>query len=592
MKRLFSQSGENHRDYTLHAVVFLIAIYIRTFFLIWIDEPIIFIKYPFFAEKLANGLDIGERLVDLSPFYLYFLTLLKTLFGVSWTFIKCFQIVIGAINALLVFVIGIRLFNRSAAFIGALIFAFYGNLIVLETTLEPTVFVLLFNLLSVYFLILSGNKSKSQNYSILNILAAGVFTGMGIITKPNFLLFLPVGMAWFLIFRKTDFGFGKNLRHALLFLCTTFLIIAPITARNYLKLHDFVLVTADAGKVFFHGNSKTATAIVGADLLENDPYVKSNSEPDFAHVVFRKTASKIAGETLSPSQATRFWINTTLKDVLDDPRLYLARQFRKFVHFFTDYEIHYIASAYKEYKNTLSYPFLRYGIIIALGFLGMLLSLKKFKILFLIYGAIGVYLLSCIVFLVNARYRTPAVPYFCLFSGYAIYALKNMAKTHQFKRLGICALFFAAVYFLTHASFKERLLRHDQWQEATKICYEMDGMSAFKNGRYQNAVLALTRSITILPNFYPAYILRGRSYAILGDYEKAEVDFNQAIALNPENSKGHKNIGFVYLLQEKTDAAEISLKKALKYDPQNEKIQEALTTLMEQKKAEQGKNRP
>ena len=584
MKRLFSQPGETSRDYTLHAVVFLVAVCVRISFLLWIDEPILFFKYPFFAEKLANGVDIGDRLVDLSPFYLYFLALLNKLFGVSWAFIKCFQIFIGAINTLLVFVIGSRLLKKEAAFIASLIFAFYGNVIILETTLEPTVFLLFFNLLSIYFLLTSKTESKSQIKDISIILAAGVSAGMGIITKPNFLLFLSVGMIWVLFFRTAGFGFRKNLFHALLFLCAAAVVISPITIRNYLKLHDFVLVTADAGKVFFHGNSKTATAIVAADLSENSPYLNSSSEPDYAHVVFRKTASKLTGETLSPSQAARFWIKITLKDILDDPVLYLNREFKKLVHFFTDYEVHYIASAHKEYKKSLSYPFLRYGIIISLGFLGILLSLKKFKELFLIYGGIGVYLLSCTIFLVNARYRTPAIPYFCLFAGYAIYALKNMVKKHQIKRFGICALFFAAVYFSTHASLKKGLLKHDQWQEATKICYEMDGMFAFKNGGYQNAVLALNKSIAILPNFYPAYILRGRSHAMLEEYEKAEIDFIKAISLNPENPRGHKNIGFVYLLQGKTDAAEISLNNALKHDPQNKEIKEALTTLIEQKK--------
>ena len=585
MKNLFSLPGGTHRDYTLHAVVFLVAICIRIFFLIWIDEPILFFKYPFFAEKLAGGVDIGDRLVDLSPFYLYFLTIFNKLFGANWAFIKCFQIFLGSINALLVFTIGSRLFKKSAAFIAALIFAFYGNLIVLETTLEPTVFVLFFNLLSVYFLLLSKAESRSQVKDILIILAAGIFTGMGIITKPNFLLFLPVGMTWVLFFRTADFGYKKNLFHALLFLCAAAVVIAPITLRNYLKLHDFVLITADAGKVFFHGNSKTATAIVGADLSENSPFSTNGSpEPDYAHVVFRKTASQLTGKTLSPSQAARFWVEITFKDILDDPALYLSREFKKFVHFFTDYEVHYIASAHKEYKESLSYPFLGYGIIISLGFLGILLSLKGFKGLFLIYGIIGVYLLSCIIFLVNARYRTPAVPYFCLFAGYAIYALKNIAKTHQFKRFGICALFLSAFYFSTHFAFKKDLIKHDQWQEATKICYEMDGMSAFNNGRYQNAVLTLTKSIAILPNFYPAHILRGRSYAILEEYEKAEIDFNKAISLNPEDPKGYKNIGFVYLLQGKTDAAEISLKRSLKHDPENKKIKDALKALRKQKK--------
>jgi Flp pilus assembly protein TadD len=193
---------------------------------------------------------------------------------------------------------------------------------------------------------------------------------------------------------------------------------------------------------------------------------------------------------------------------------------------------------------------------------------------------------------VNARYRTPAVPYFCLFAGYAIYRLKNMATSHQFKHFGICASFFVAFYLSTHLAFKEALLKHDQWQQATKIYYEMDGRPAFNNGRYQSAVMALTRCMKILPNYYPAHILRGRSYAMLGEYEKAENDFNKAISLNPEDPRGHQNIGFVYLLQKKTDAAEISLEKALKHDPKNKKIKEALTTLMAQKKAEQGGNRP
>ncbi len=588
---LKESSSAARGDYGFHALVFLAAISVRILFLIFIDEPILFFKYPFFAEKVAGGADIGERLVDLSPLYLYALTVFKAVFGVNWHFIKCFQIVIGSLNAVLVFAIGNRIFQRSAALVGALLFAFYGNLIVLETTLEPTVFALLFDLLAVYWLVISRTSTKSQWGDMWVVLAAGISTGLGIITKPNFLLFLPVGMAWILLFRAKEFGSGRNLVHALLFLCAAFLFIAPVTVRNYLKLHDFVLVTADAGKVFFHGNSKTATAIVGADLSENDPYLRRGSEPDYAHVVFRKTASRIAGKTLSPSEAARFWVDLTFKDIRDDPVRYVNREFRKVVHFFTDYEVHYIASAHKEYKESLAYPFLRYGIIISLGLLGILLSMKQFKGFFLLYGGIGVYLLSCTIFLVNARYRTPAVPYFCLFAGYGVYRLKDMVARRKIKQLGLCALFLGFIYLGSLTVFKEDLLKHDRWQEATKICYEVDALPAFKNGAYENAITALSRSITLLPTFYPAYVLRGRSYAMLGEYEVAETDFKKAISLNPEDPEGHKNIGFLYLILGKRDAAEDALKEALKHDPQNKKIREALATLS-QKKAEQGINRP
>ncbi len=43
----------------------------------------------------------------------------------------------------------------------------------------------------------------------------------------------------------------------------------PVTIRNYVKLNDFVLVTADAGKVFFHGNSNGASPLEGINLPDN-----------------------------------------------------------------------------------------------------------------------------------------------------------------------------------------------------------------------------------------------------------------------------------------------------------------------------------
>lgn len=579
MKNSLSPPEEPTQDYALYAVVFLVAISVRIFFLIWIDEPILFFKYPFFAEKLANGEAIGERLVDLSPFYLYFLTLLNKLFSLSWPAIKCFQIFIGAINVLIVFAIGNRLFQKGAAFIAALMFAVYGNLIVLETTFEPTVFVLLFNLLTVYFLVLSRDDSgvPLKNYAM--VLASGIATGLVVITKPNFLLFLPVGVVWLLFFRKTDFSFKKSVLHALLFLSAVLLVMAPITVRNYVKMNDFILVTADSGKVFFHGNSKTATAIVGADLSADNPYENSSSEPDYAHVLFRKTAEKVTGKALLPSQSAKFWIKITLKDILDDPRLYLKRELKKCIHFFTDYEVHYIASAHKEYKKSLYYPFMRYGMIISFGFLGIVLSRKKWKDLFLIYGTISVYLASCAIFLVQSRYRTPAVPYFCLFSGYAIYSLKGLVEKHKFKFVGSSFLIFGVFYFSSHFVFNDDLHTHDQWQEATKICYEMDGREAFRTGRYQEAIEVLNRCTSIISTFCPAYILRGKSYAMLGEHKRAEIDFKKAISLRPDSPHGYRNIGFLYLLQGKENAAGAYLREALIHAPHDRKVKKALKDL-------------
>ena len=239
------------------------AIGARIFFLLWIDEPILFFKYPYFADKLCQGKDIGERLVDLSPFYLYFLTLFKKIIGIDWTFVKFIQSFLGSLISLLILSLGSRLFQKTAGLLAALIYALYGNVIILESTLEPTVFILLFNLLAIHFLLLAKDNFRSSSQSMALALIGGLFVGLSIITKPNALLFLPLVIGWLLFFRTGTLTFHKRLAQALIYCASALAVVTPVTVRNYVKLNDFVLVTADAGKVFYHGNSKRAEVLEG-----------------------------------------------------------------------------------------------------------------------------------------------------------------------------------------------------------------------------------------------------------------------------------------------------------------------------------------
>ncbi|HID29730.1 MAG TPA: phospholipid carrier-dependent glycosyltransferase, partial [Desulfobacterales bacterium] len=224
MNTLFHTKA-SREDYRSYFILFLIAFCTRAFFLLYIDEPTIFFKYPFFAEKLASGVDIGERLVDLSPFYLYFLTFLKRVFDIDWTYVKFMQSFVGALNCLLVYAVGARAFRKEVGFLAALIVSVYGNLIILESTLEPTVFVLLFNLLSIYFLLRVNENGSSRKRRSLPLLLAGLFAGFSIITKPNFLLFLPLATAWLFFCEEETLRFQRRLESSLLFCGAALLVV-------------------------------------------------------------------------------------------------------------------------------------------------------------------------------------------------------------------------------------------------------------------------------------------------------------------------------------------------------------------------------
>jgi 4-amino-4-deoxy-L-arabinose transferase-like glycosyltransferase len=326
-------------------------------------------------------------------------------------------------------------------------YAVYGNGMVLESTFEPFVFVLFFSLLSIICLdrFQDGNLSRGQMYGYAFL--AGLTTGFTIIVKPNYILFLPIAIIWLLYIACRQRSFRQRVNILALFLGMTAIVVLPVTIRNYLRFHDIVLVTADYGKVFFHGNGPNATGFLAASLPDQENW----QEPDYAHVTFRQVASEEAGRPLLPSETARFWFRLTLQEIFANPRDHLFLELKKAHLFFHNYEMHLIGSAFVGSKVILAYPFLQYGIISSLAIYGMILGIKRFKSLFLLYGVVCTYFFSCLIFYVTSRYRGPAVPYLCLFAGFALYSIYESVIRKQIKKFlfgSLCvAILLAANYF-------------------------------------------------------------------------------------------------------------------------------------------------
>ena len=572
-------STSHRRRYGPYLFIFFVAVAARTFFFIIVDDPILFTKYPFFAEKIAAGEDIGERLVDLSPFYLYFLVWFKKILSLDWHVLKILQSLVGVLNCLLVLAVGTRVFRKSVGVVAALLFGLYGNMIVLESTLEPTVFVLFFNLLTLFFLVKLTSPSAGEDRYRTIALGAGLFAGLSAITKPNFLLFFPLAGMYILFFRRKERPLGKRIGYAAIFVLTGCAIIGTVTVRNYMALDDFVLVTADAGKVFFHGSGRGATALEGTGLVDEGFSEEGAEEPDYAHVLYRKRAEALTGESLQPSESSKFWFKRTLMGIMQDPLSYIRLEAKKLFYFFNDYEMHYIASAYKEYKTLLSFPLVRYGMISCLALVGMGLSLRGSRKPVLVFGIVFVYLLSCLLFLVQSRYRTPAVPYLCMFAGYGLVVFTKMFTAKRYLPLALGLLALTVSCGFAHMPYGNEVAVVDKWQQATKVHYQMGGRRLFDRGRYHQALEELGAAVELAPGFTPAYNLRGKIHGILGNYDQAARDFKMVIALSPEQAKGYKNLGFLAVLQRQEDRARKYLSQALALGADDEKISRTLEKL-------------
>ena len=157
--------------------------------------------------------------------------------------------------------------------------------------------------------------------------AAGVAAGIGALTRPGQLFFLPL-VALLLMWRAPDFGTG--MRRAVVFVVLAVAAIAPWTVRNAVVHHRFVPIAASGGVNFWIGNHREA---IGEGDLAANPHLKlRNAE-------FRARHAGLTEDALDPlyySEARDF--------IAADPVWWLGLEARKlwftFVPFGPSYRLH------------------------------------------------------------------------------------------------------------------------------------------------------------------------------------------------------------------------------------------------------------
>lgn len=552
--------------------LFLLAMIVKFLIFFLVTDPIIFYKYPYFAQSIVQGKDIGERLLDISPLYLFVNILSYYIYGTNWEALVIVQVVIASLNSVLVFLIGEKFFGRTVGIIAALLLILYANLTIIDLTIEPESILIFINSLAI-FMLMKAKESSRYTFNYLLWFAAGCLIGLSVITKPNSLIVLAGVLIWVWV---TGDDFKQKWKSVILLLIGVTIFVAPVTVRNYLKFNDFILTTADGGKVFYHGNGPGANGMGRSDLPFQGFIEEKKNDPDAAHAMFRETARAISGHPLKPSQSAGFWLGRTLDYIKSDPAQWFSLELRKFYLFWNKYEVHDIDSNYKNYIILSKMPLINFGIISVLGVLGMLLSVRDYRRNFLLYWMIFAYLVTTLVFFASSRYRIPAVPFLAIFAAYAVTYLFDLLKKKKIKETGIILSVLVILGLLTNIPYRNEIALYDRWQMATRFHYTLGANIAFKKGMYEKAIEELKTTIAMEPDFVPAYNMLGKSYAMLNNFEQADINFRQVIRLAPELEEGYLNLGLLYRLKGDKSQEKYYLKKALSINPDNEKIKKYL----------------
>ena len=159
------------------------------------------------------------------------------------------------------------------------------------------------------------------------LVAAGLAAGIGALTRPGQLFFLPLA-ALLLLWRAPDRRTG--LRRALLFTVLALAAIAPWTVRNALVHAQFVPIASSGGVNFWIGNHREA---IGDGDLAANPHLKlRNAE-------FRERHAGLSEEALEP-----LYYREARGFIAADPVWWLGLEARKlwytFVPFGPSYRLH------------------------------------------------------------------------------------------------------------------------------------------------------------------------------------------------------------------------------------------------------------
>jgi len=605
--------------------VFMLALVLRLIYLKQITATPIFHGLVVDAEKfdglaltILGGDFTHKEFIYLNPLYPFFLSIIYFIAGHSQFSVLCTQAVMDSLSCILLYYCASTLFNKAVGIIAAITYACYGLAIFYTgTILAPTLVIFL----SLAFIasLLPGEKRKPSTFFI-----SGILFGLVVAARPNVILFLFFLPLWFFTALKNKLGISRSIRLLSLFLVGFLAVMSLITLRNYSIEKSVSPFSVQGGINFYIGNNPEATGtFMSPHGLSSSPIKQVKTSIRYAE--------KQSGETLTPSQASRYWLSQGLTFIKNNPLDAFSLSMTKWAFLWRKEELplNIDYSLSRTFLPIFRLPFFTFGIIAPFALLGIILSLKRKKEIVLVLLFMVSLALSITIFFITARYRMPLVPFLIICSSYALYSLGEMLRAKETKGVTICVTVLIVSFFGIHYDFTfftrpspakhysnlgmvynrqgksdealsvlNRALSIDPYcveahfnlgnvyreqgafNEAID-CYRKTlqinpdfaeahnnlGMTYGKKGLLDEAISEFNHALTINPSLVDVHYNRGTAYGKQGKLEKALSDFKKELVMHPDNANAHFNLGMVYLKQGVHDEAIAQFKRAIAIDP-------------------------
>ena len=552
------------------------------------------------------------------PGYPYLLAGIYFFFGGGYLAPRLFNMVLGLISIGLMYLLGRAVYHRWVGMATAALMAGYWGFVYYEGEVnDPAMFVFLVPCM-LWAMRLWGTAFRHR-WAVL----AGLLTGVYAIMRPNILLFGPFMAAWMLYVawqagrgaphppRSEDArGWPRRLAWRVAGgwagLLTVFLVIAPVTVRNYVVSGEFVPVSTYFGENFLIGNGEDSDGYTSwTPYLQKLEGTGHFSVWEYTNIV-DGLGREVGNENLTDSEASKIFFQKGWDYAMAHKARTLKLALKKAVLFWSPWEIteNKVVQSEKDF-----YPPLRYmpGFPLFMGLFcaGLLLlacdawrgrlldgrtpgdaapgpgAMTALILLFLL-----VYYASFIPFFVNARARHPIVPLLLLFAGYGLFRIAAWAVARRWLPAMGGALLAVAIIALASVDWvpyrpdtaRWRYDRADSWLTAGEVDKAAADAEAMLNlnysyympfrlghafaakGKPELAARLLQAALSPNPKDQPApyredlWFHIGAAHAAAGKVAEARAAFEEALRLNPKDARALNDLGF--LLEQQGDTVQ------------------------------------
>lgn len=364
------------------------------------------------------------------PGYPFFLAAVYSVFGLrNHMAVKLIQALLGAMAAMLLYLLGERISGRKSAVIGGLIWAFYPTAVAYTGYLySETLFIAL--LLAGLYLVALGMKAEGRGRVIL-FSGSGLLFGLATLTREVLLAIIPLLVIWMAYVFLHERG-RKGIAWVTPFAVAVMAVVLPWTFRNYLVHGQLVPISTNGGCNLYYGNNPETP-------LQHSWEYSSMNEKKASSELFRFSGG-------DPVLRNRLGYKLALRYIMRRPDLFIVRAVGKVMDMWEIDRVP-IGRMKDGYYPWMS-KFMKvgasgmigtyYAAIVSLGMIGLIGSSRdRWWWLTLIF-LVGFSLIHALIY-GHTRYRMPLMPFM------ALYVPTEMRKLAR-KGLAVTLTLFLAVW--------------------------------------------------------------------------------------------------------------------------------------------------